>query len=121
MAHLERWAKKDHQVRFTLFPPQNLPEKAVIKKKAHALTVLTLAWFGLSAFAVVTYKVGKEDHDAMWISAALWTWRAHVVFAVVALCFWVFEQSSEVRYVREQIKEEEPNQPPEPTAPSRRG
>lgn len=96
-------------MRFTIFPPQILPATAVIKKKAHALTVLTVAWLGASAFAVVAYKVGKEDRDAMWISAALWTWRAHGFFTVLALCFWIFERPSEVRYIPERTTPKPPN------------
>jgi hypothetical protein len=80
---------------------QDLPEKAVIRKKAHALTVLTVAWFGVSGFAYFAYEFGREDGDSSWVSAAIWVWRAHAFFALVALLFWLFEKPSEVRYVKE--------------------
>jgi hypothetical protein len=91
---------------FSLFPlrlklRQDLPEKAVIRKKAHALTVLTGAWIGVSAFAYFGYKSGKEDGDSSWVSAAIWVWRAHAVFALMALLFWLIEKPSEVRYIKE--------------------
>ena len=97
---------------FSLFPlrlslRQDLPEKAVIRKKAHALTILTVGWIGVSAFAYFAYKFGKEDGDSSWVSAAIWVWRAHAVFALVTLLFWLIEKPSEVRYVREPAEDEE--------------
>ena len=97
---------------FSLFPlrigpRQELPAKAVIKKKAHALTVLTVAWVGVSIFAFVAYRVGKEDGDASWVSAAIWAWRAHAFFALLALLFWLVETPSEVSYVKELVEDEE--------------
>jgi hypothetical protein len=86
---------------------QDLPEKAVIRKRAHALTVLAVAWIGVSIFAVVAYKVGKEDADETWVMAAIWAWRIHASIVVAALLFWMFEVPSEVRYVKEEVDDED--------------
>ena len=80
---------------------QDLPEKAVIKKNAHALTVLATAWVGVSIFAVVAYKVGKEDSEQTWVMAAIWAWRIHVAIVALAIVTWFFEKPSEVRYPKE--------------------
>jgi uncharacterized membrane protein len=79
---------------------QNLPEKARIKKVAHALTVLVVAWSGVSIFALVAYFVGKQDGDSQWTNAAIWIWRLHALIAALALGCWIFEKPSEVRYCR---------------------
>lgn len=108
-------------MRFSIFPRQNLPEKAVIKKRAHALSVLTVAWLGPSIFAIVAYYVGKEDNDAQWVAAAIWTWRLHGVWAALALVFWLFETPSEVRYVREEWDDDETDETDEtPPPPNQR-
>ena len=80
---------------------QNLPPKAVIKKTAHAFTMLVLAWIGLSIFAVFAYKYGKEDSDSNWIAAAIWIWRLHGIFALLAILFWIVEKPTQVAYVKE--------------------
>ena len=97
---------------FSLFPPrislrQDLPENATIKKTAHALTILAAAWIGVSVFAIVAYKVGKEDSDPSWVSAAIWAWRIHAAIIALAIVFWVCEKPSEVRYLADPKQDED--------------
>ncbi len=100
---------------FRLFPRprlslrQNLSKKARIKKVAHALTVLAVAWSGVSGFALVAYFVGKEDGNAQWTDAATWIWWFHAVFGVLALGCWIYEKPSEARYVQEDWNDEPPD------------
>jgi len=86
---------------------QNLPPKAVIKKTAHALTTLVLAWIGMSIFAFFAYKYGKEDSDQTWITAAIWIWRLHGIFALLAIWFWIVEKPTEVAYLKEETENED--------------
>jgi hypothetical protein len=86
---------------------QDLPAKVVIKKNAHAMTMMAVAWIGISVFAVVAFRAGKEDANPGWVSAAIWAWRLHALIAVAALVLWVFEKPSEVRYVKEESPDEE--------------
>jgi hypothetical protein len=86
---------------------QDLSEKVIIKKIAHALTVLAVAWVGVSVFAMVAYKTGKEDADLSWVAGAIWAWRIHALIVLLAISFWIFEKPSGVRYIEEDPKDKD--------------
>ena len=87
-------------------PFQGLPERAVIKKWAHAFTVAAVAWIGVSVAAVVAYSMGKADGDDTWVAAAFWAWRFHGIITGIAVLCWVVERPTEVRYLKENFDDE---------------
>ena len=66
-------------------------ERRLVKKKAHAFTVLSVAWsiFSLSAF--VACRVSRDASS--WIAASL-VWLAHIVFVGSAAWFWIREKKN---------------------------
>jgi hypothetical protein len=68
------------------------PGWRLIKKWAHAFTMLCVAWIGPDIFAAVAYYYGSQDSDTTWVSAAVWTWRIHAIWAVICVVLWVFER-----------------------------
>jgi len=78
-----------------------VPKEAIIKRRAHALTILSVAWIGLSAAAAVAYKIGNEDSLPEWIKFAWVVWNIHIGLALATIVVWIFERPSYTKFVTE--------------------
>ena len=68
-------------------------ERRLVKKKAHAFTVLSVAW---SIFSLLAFVACRGSSDASsWIAASL-VWVAHIVFLGIAAWFWLREKKTEI-------------------------
>lgn len=64
-------------------------ERRLVKKKAHAFTVLGVTW---SIFSLLAFMVCHDSKDiSTWLAVSV-VWAAHVVFIGFAVWFWIREK-----------------------------
>lgn len=76
-----------------------VPKHAVIKRCAHALTVLSVAWIGLSVMAGVAFHLGHVDGIPEWISFARVVWSIHIGLVIATIVVWIFERPTKTNFV----------------------
>ncbi len=77
----------------------NAPVRMVLKKKAHAFTLVCVIWCLFSIIAVLFFRDGMAggSKDGVYIAIGIWT--LHLVLIGVASWLWVTEQPKKVDVV----------------------
>jgi hypothetical protein len=96
-----RWSLQRYAIERIYGKHGSVPASGFIKKRAHACTMLCVAWLGPDAFAAGAYFFGSQDSDRVWVATAIWIWRLHVIWIAICLTLWVFDRPKEVRFASE--------------------
>lgn len=74
------------------------PPHAVIRKKAHAMTLGFIALIVPSICAIYFKRAGIREDEPYWIWMAHSIWTAHIAFAAISLILWIVEKPKLTKY-----------------------